>query len=81
MYFNMPAVREAMHAAPIESEAGLFLTINPRVSTSYTYDILSVVPQHQYLIDRGEDAALQAIFFFQTKSPLAEPDQDIAYLI
>lgn len=77
----MPAVREAMHAAPIESEAGLFLTINPRVSTSYTYDILSVVPQHQYLIDRGEDASLQAIFFFQTKSPFAKLDQDIPCVV
>ena len=54
MYYNMPAVREAMHAAPIPSEAGIFLGLNPRVQSAYTYNILSVVPQHQFLIDRGK---------------------------
>ena len=54
MYFNRADVRESLHVQPVQKEAGLWLSVNPRISTAYTYDITSVIPQHEMLISRGE---------------------------
>lgn len=53
MYFNRADVREALHVAPT-NVSGFWLGVNPQVSTTYTYDITSVLPQHEMLINRGE---------------------------
>ena len=43
IYYNRPDVREAMHAAPIQSEAGIFLDLNPRIQLNYNDAIKSLV--------------------------------------
>ena len=52
MYFNRADVREALHVAPT-NVSGFWLGLNPQVSTVYTYNIPSVIPQHEMLISRG----------------------------
>ena len=54
LYFNRADVREALHVQAVQEEAGLWLGVNPQVSTAYIYDITSVIPQHQFLISRGK---------------------------
>ena len=49
-YFNLPAVRSAMHAEPLQT-AGMWLDCTNRVS--YTKDIISTIPAHQYLLAQG----------------------------
>ena len=75
IYYNRPDVREAMHAAPIQSEAGIFLDLNPRIQLNYNYNILSVVPQHQFLLERG---ALMHLHVHRHPPALAIPQADIA---
>lgn len=58
MYFNRADVREALHVQAVQEEAGFWLGLNPRVATAYTYDITSVIPQHEFLISRGEPCSL-----------------------
>ena len=53
MYYNRPNVRKALHVQPMQEEAGLWLGLNPRIATAYTYDITSVIPQHEFLISQG----------------------------
>lgn len=50
-YFNMPAVRAAIHADPVET-AGMWLDCTNRVM--YTKDVTSTIQAHQYLLGQGE---------------------------
>lgn len=58
VYFNRADVREALHVQAVQEEAGFWLGLNPRVATAYTYDITSVIPQHEFLISRGVRALI-----------------------
>lgn len=53
MYFNRADVRQALHVQAVQEQAGLWLGLNPRVAAAYSYDIPSVLPQHQFLISKG----------------------------
>ena len=53
MYFNRADVREALHVAPT-NVSGFWLGVNPQVSTAYTYNVPSVISQHEMLISRGK---------------------------
>lgn len=64
MYFNRADVREALHVAPTQT-AGFWLGVNPQVSQAYTYNVLSVIPQHKFLISRGEASVLSAGTLFE----------------
>ena len=49
-YFNLPEVRSAIHAEPLQT-TGMWLDCTNRVS--YTKEVTSTIPAHQYLLAQG----------------------------
>ena len=55
LYLNMAAVRSAIHAAPVTSKAGMFISCTRRLN--YQKTIQDVVPEHQSNLAAGAHSA------------------------